>query len=168
MLAVLTAGAGVYILTSEDPNYLLRETIFAWRYQKIRRSYSTGLRALRGGARTHQGRYLARKPVPAPKGWTQGERGLMQITEKPPRIGRVPKNSNLCLYRSFRSQGEHRSGHMVSESSADIIGRRRITLCRSLWRNTMPAAHAFGAGCKIPAWERPPAQEIFRQRWISR
>ena len=47
-------------------------------------------------------------------------------------------------------------------------GLRRITLCRSLWRSIMPAARAFGAGCKIPAWERPPERETFRQRWISR
>ena len=44
-----------------------------------------------------------------------------------------------------------------------ITGRRRITLCRLLWRSTTPAARAFGAGCRIPAWERPPERGTFRQ-----
>jgi hypothetical protein len=34
VLAVLAAAACIYIMTSEDPNYLLRETAFAWRYKK--------------------------------------------------------------------------------------------------------------------------------------
>ena len=59
VLAVLTAVAGIYLLNSEDPKYLLRETIFSSRYRKIRRPDPPGRHTLRSGPRTHQGHYLA-------------------------------------------------------------------------------------------------------------
>ncbi len=34
-MTILTTSAGIYILASEDPTHLLRETIFASRYRKF-------------------------------------------------------------------------------------------------------------------------------------
>src|SRR3981081_4663690 len=33
-LAVFATAGGVYFMSSEDPSYRLRETLFAWRYRK--------------------------------------------------------------------------------------------------------------------------------------
>jgi soluble lytic murein transglycosylase len=81
VLAVLTAFAGIYILTSEDPKYLLRETIFASRYRK----YDDLIRqaATRYGVAPElikaviwrESQFQPRKVG------AQGERGLMQITD---------------------------------------------------------------------------------------
>ena len=81
MLAVLTAAACIYIMTSEDPNYLLRETTFAWRYKK----YDDLIRqaATRYGVAPELIKAVIwRESQFQPnKVGAQGERGLMQITE---------------------------------------------------------------------------------------
>ncbi len=80
-LAVLATAAGVYFLTSEDPKYLLRETIFAWRYRK----YDDLIRqaaARYGVAPELIKAVIWRESQFQPhKVGAQGERGLMQITE---------------------------------------------------------------------------------------
>lgn len=80
-LAVLATAAGVYFLTSEDPKYLLRETIFAWRYRK----YDDLIRqaAARYGIPPELIKAVIwRESQFQPhKVGAQGERGLMQITE---------------------------------------------------------------------------------------
>ncbi|HEU4678353.1 MAG TPA: lytic transglycosylase domain-containing protein [Terrimicrobiaceae bacterium] len=80
-LAVLATAAGIYFLTSEDPKYLLRETIFAWRYRKyddlIRQAASRY-----GVAPELIKAVIWRESQFQPhKVGSQGERGLMQITE---------------------------------------------------------------------------------------
>lgn len=81
VLAVLTAAACIYIVTSEDPNYLLRETAFAWRYKK----YDDLIRqaaARYGVAPELIKAVIWRESQFQPnKVGAQGERGLMQITE---------------------------------------------------------------------------------------
>src|SRR4249919_1724001 len=81
VLAVLTAAACIYIMTSEDPNYLLRETVFAWRYKK----YDDLIRqaaARYGVAPELIKAVIWRESQFQPnKVGAQGERGLMQITE---------------------------------------------------------------------------------------
>ena len=81
VLAVLTALAGVYILTSEDPNYLLRETIFASRYRK----YDDLIRqaATRYGVAPELIKAIIWRESQFQPGkvGAQGERGLMQITD---------------------------------------------------------------------------------------
>ena len=81
VLAVLTASAGIYILTSEDPNYLLRETIFAARYRK----YDDLIRqaATRYGVAPELIKAVIWRESQFQPGkvGAQGERGLMQITD---------------------------------------------------------------------------------------
>jgi peptidoglycan lytic transglycosylase len=82
LLGVLGALLCVYIITSEDPKYLLRETIFSWRF----RGYDDLIRqaAQRYGVAPElikaviwrESQFQPKKVGP------QGERGLMQITEK--------------------------------------------------------------------------------------
>jgi soluble lytic murein transglycosylase len=81
VLAVLTTCAGIYVLTSEDPNYLLRETIFASRYRKfddlIRQA------ATRYGVAPELIKAIIwrESQFQPSKVGAQGERGLMQITD---------------------------------------------------------------------------------------
>jgi soluble lytic murein transglycosylase len=81
VLAVLTAFAGIYILTSEDPKYLLRETIFASRYRK----YDDLIRqaATRYGVAPELIKAVIwrESQFQPDKVGAQGERGLMQITD---------------------------------------------------------------------------------------
>jgi peptidoglycan lytic transglycosylase len=81
ILAVLAPAVFVYIMTSEDPNYLLRETVFAWRYRK----YDDLIRqaAVRYGVAPELIKAVIwRESQFRPhKVGAQGERGLMQITE---------------------------------------------------------------------------------------
>jgi soluble lytic murein transglycosylase len=82
LVALLGAAFCVYILTSEDPRYLLRETIFFWRYDRyddlIRQAserYSVAPELIKA--------VIWRESQFQPqKVGSQGERGLMQITEK--------------------------------------------------------------------------------------
>jgi soluble lytic murein transglycosylase len=79
--AVLAAALCVYIMTSEDPAYLLRETIFSWRYKRyddlIRQAserYGVAPELIKA--------VIWRESQFRPeKVGSQGERGLMQITE---------------------------------------------------------------------------------------
>ncbi len=81
LLLVLAAGLFVYIITSEDPPYLLRETIFSWRYKRyddlIRQAserYGVAPELIKA--------VIWRESQFRPeKVGSQGERGLMQITE---------------------------------------------------------------------------------------
>ncbi len=82
LLALLGAAFCVYILTSEDPRYLLRETIFFWRYDRyddlIRQAserYSVAPELIKAVI-WRESQFQPRKVG------SQGERGLMQITEK--------------------------------------------------------------------------------------
>ena len=81
VLAVLTAIAGIYLLTSEDPKYLLRETIFASRYRK----YDDLIRqaATRYGVAPELIKAIIWRESQFQPGkvGAQGERGLMQITD---------------------------------------------------------------------------------------
>jgi soluble lytic murein transglycosylase len=84
-IALLAAGAAafcIYIMTSEDPEYLLKETIFSQRYRK----YDDLIR--QASERYEVAPELIKAVIwresrfrPAKVG-SQGERGLMQITEK--------------------------------------------------------------------------------------
>ena len=79
--AVLAAALCLYIMTSEDPPYLLRETIFSWRYKRyddlIRQAserYGVAPELIKA--------VIWRESQFRPeKVGSQGERGLMQITE---------------------------------------------------------------------------------------
>jgi len=81
VLAVLATAVCVYFMASEDPNYLLRETIFSWRYKKyddlIRQAserYGVAPELIKA--------IIWRESQFRPnKVGAQGERGLMQITE---------------------------------------------------------------------------------------
>ena len=82
LVALLGAAFCVYILTSEDPRYLLRETIFFWRYDRyddlIRQAserYSVAPELIKAVI-WRESQFQPRKVG------SQGERGLMQITEK--------------------------------------------------------------------------------------
>ena len=82
MVALLGAAFCVYILTSEDPRYLLRETTFFWRYDRyddlIRQAserYSVAPELIKAVI-WRESQFQPRKVG------SQGERGLMQITEK--------------------------------------------------------------------------------------
>ncbi|HEY5814432.1 MAG TPA: lytic transglycosylase domain-containing protein [Terrimicrobiaceae bacterium] len=81
VFALLIAAASVYLMTSEDPSYLLRETIFSWRYRK----YDDLIRqasARYGVAPELIKAVIWRESQFQPhKVGAQGERGLMQITE---------------------------------------------------------------------------------------
>jgi peptidoglycan lytic transglycosylase len=81
LMAVLATAAAVYLMTSEDPKYLLRETVFAWRYRK----YDDLIRqaaARYGVAPELIKAVIWRESQFQPrKVGAQGERGLMQITE---------------------------------------------------------------------------------------
>ena len=79
--AVLTATLCLYIMTSEDPAYLLRETIFSWRYKRyddlIRQAserYGVAPELIKAVI-WRESRFQPEKVG------SQGERGLMQITE---------------------------------------------------------------------------------------
>jgi soluble lytic murein transglycosylase len=80
-LAVLATAACVYFMSSEDPSYRLRETLFAWRYRK----YDDLIRqasARYGVAPELIKAVIWRESQFQPdKVGAQGERGLMQITE---------------------------------------------------------------------------------------
>ncbi len=81
LLLVLAAGLFAYIMTSEDPPYLLRETIFSWRYKRyddlIRQAserYGVAPELIKA--------IIWRESQFRPeKVGAEGERGLMQITE---------------------------------------------------------------------------------------
>jgi soluble lytic murein transglycosylase len=81
VLAVLTAVAGIYLLTSEDLKYLLREAIFASRYRK----YDDLIRqaATRYGVAPELIKAIIWRESQFQPGkvGAQGERGLMQITD---------------------------------------------------------------------------------------
>jgi soluble lytic murein transglycosylase len=81
VLAILTAVAGIYLLTSEDPKYLLREAIFASRYRK----YDDLIRqaATRYGVAPELIKAIIWRESQFQPGkvGAQGERGLMQITD---------------------------------------------------------------------------------------
>ena len=81
VLAVLTTAAGVYLLTSEDPNYLLRETLFAWRYRKY--DHLIRQAATRYGVAPELIKAVIWRESQFQPGkmGAQGERGLMQITD---------------------------------------------------------------------------------------
>jgi soluble lytic murein transglycosylase len=82
ILAALAVAFCVYIMASEDPRYLLRETIFFWRYDRyddlIRQAserYGVAPELIKA--------VIWRESQFRPhKVGSQGERGLMQITEK--------------------------------------------------------------------------------------
>jgi soluble lytic murein transglycosylase len=81
LFAVLAAALCVYIMTSEDPKYLMREIIFSWRYKRyddlIRQAserYGVAPELIKA--------VIWRESQFRPqKVGSQGERGLMQITE---------------------------------------------------------------------------------------
>lgn len=82
LLAVLGAAFCVYIMMSEDPRYLLREMIFFWRYDRyddlIRQAserYGVAPELIKAVI-WRESQFQPRKVG------SQGERGLMQITEK--------------------------------------------------------------------------------------
>ncbi len=82
LAAVLAVGLSVYILISEDPRYLVRELVFSWRFKRyddlIRQAserYDVAPELIKA--------VIWRESQFQPgKVGLQGERGLMQITEK--------------------------------------------------------------------------------------
>jgi soluble lytic murein transglycosylase len=81
VLVVLTTSAGIYILTSEDPNYLLRETIFAWRYRKFDELIRQAATRYGVAPELIKAIIWRESQFQPSKVGAQGERGLMQITD---------------------------------------------------------------------------------------
>jgi soluble lytic murein transglycosylase len=82
LAAVLAVGLCVYIMTSEDPKYLLREMVFSWRFKRyddlIRQAserYAVAPELIKAVI-WRESQFQPRKMG------LQGERGLMQITER--------------------------------------------------------------------------------------
>ena len=82
LLAVLGAAFCVYIMTSEDPRYLLRETIFFWRYDRYDDLISQASERYGVAPELIKAIIWRESQFQPRKVGSQGERGLMQITEK--------------------------------------------------------------------------------------
>ncbi len=126
VLAVLAIAAGVYIMKSEDPKYLLRETVFAWRYRK----YDDLIRqaATRYGVAPElikaviwrESQFQPRKVG------AQGERGLMQITENAAiDWARAEKIQTFAASDLFDPKVNIEAGTWYSESGAHTLVVKR-------------------------------------------
>ena len=82
LLAILGAAFCVYIMTSEDPRYLLRETIFFWRYDRYDDLISQASERYGVAPELIKAVIWRESQFQPRKVGSQGERGLMQITEK--------------------------------------------------------------------------------------
>jgi peptidoglycan lytic transglycosylase len=81
LLGVLGAAFCVYIMTSEDPRYLLRETIFFWRYDRYDELISQAAERYGVAPELIKAVIWRESQFQPRKVGAQGERGLMQITE---------------------------------------------------------------------------------------
>ena len=81
LLVVLAAGLFVYIMTSEDPRYLLRETIFSWRYMRYDDLIRQASQRYGVAPELIKAVIWRESQFRPEKVGSQGERGLMQITE---------------------------------------------------------------------------------------
>jgi soluble lytic murein transglycosylase len=81
LVAIVGALLCVYIMSSEDPQYLLRETVFSWRFKyddlirQASQRYGVAPELIKAVI-WRESQFQPRKVG------LQGERGLMQITEK--------------------------------------------------------------------------------------
>jgi peptidoglycan lytic transglycosylase len=81
LLAALAAALCVYIMTSEDPKYLLRETIFSRRYKRYDDLIRQASERYRVAPELIKAVIWRESQFRPQKVGAQGERGLMQITE---------------------------------------------------------------------------------------
>jgi peptidoglycan lytic transglycosylase len=81
LLGVLGAAFCVYIMTSEDPRYLLRETIFFWRYDRYDELIRQAAERYGVAPELIKAVIWRESQFQPRKVGAQGERGLMQITE---------------------------------------------------------------------------------------
>lgn len=82
LLAVLAAALCVYIMTSEDPEYLLRETIFSWRFKRYDDLIKQASERYGVAPELIKAVIWRESQFRPEKVGSQGERGLMQITER--------------------------------------------------------------------------------------